>query len=85
MLYCCETCGKKFTTEEQALDCEQAHINRQKKLDELEKQKNEKIKEIQNDYKALNEKYQQYVKDYGEYPRVHNDYTSPLERLFRMF
>lgn len=85
MLYCCETCGKKFTREEDALDCEKTHKEEKARREELTKQKNEKFKELQNDYKTLNEKYLQYIKDYGEYPRIHNGYVNPLERLFEMF
>lgn len=31
MLYCCETCGKKFTTEEEALGCERVHAEEKAK------------------------------------------------------
>ena len=34
MLYCCETCGKKFTTEEEALNCERTHAEEKAKKEE---------------------------------------------------
>ena len=44
MLYCCETCGKKFTTEEQALDCEQIHAEEKAKKEELSKGREDRVK-----------------------------------------
>ena len=44
MLYCCETCGKKFTTEEQALDCERVHAEEKAKREELSKAREDRGK-----------------------------------------
>lgn len=86
MLYCCETCGKKFTTEEDALACEKVHADEKAKREELAKVKEDRAKEIREDYKALNERYNQYFKDYGEYPRIHNgEHFSPFDRFFATF
>lgn len=70
MLYCCEVCGKKFNAEESALGCERVHAEEKAKRDRLVRQKEDRAKEISNDYKALVEKRKQYFKDYGEYPRI---------------
>ena len=87
MLYCCETCGKKFTTEEQALDCERVHAEEKAKREQLSKAKEDRINEIKEDYKALNEKCEQYFKDYGIYPNLSrstniNPFSFLFESLF---
>ena len=35
MLYCCETCGKKYNTEEKALECERVHEEEKARQKEL--------------------------------------------------
>ena len=39
MLYCCETCGKRYSTEEQALECERVHKEEKARQEELAKEK----------------------------------------------
>ena len=78
MLYCCEVCGKKFNTGEQALGCERVHSEERARREKLVKLKDEKTKEILNDYERLVKKYKQYFKDYGEYPIIN---ISSIETL----
>ena len=78
MLYCCETCGKKFTTEEQALDCERVHSEEKAKRDELEKVRKERVDDINEAFKVFEEKYNQYRKDYCSVPVLRTDFFSNL-------
>lgn len=83
MLYCCEECGKKFSTETEALNCEKVHAEEQAKQKELEKIKEDRANEIRDIYKNLNEKYKQYFKDYGVCPDLDRHSTlSPVDRFF---
>lgn len=87
MLYCCETCGKRYSTEEQALDCERVHAEEKAKREELSKAREDRTKEIREDYKALSEKCEQYFKDYGIYPNLSrstniNPFSFLFESLF---
>lgn len=87
MLYCCETCGKRYSTEEEALDCEKVHAEEKAKREQLSKVKEDRINEIKEDYKALNEKCEQYFKDYGIYPNLSrstniNPFSFLFESLF---
>lgn len=83
MLYCCENCGKKYSTEEEAVNCEKAHAQEKAKQEELTKIREDRVKEIRDDYKALNGKYEQYFKDYGIYPNIGRSADfSPFGRCF---
>lgn len=83
MLYCCENCGKKYSTEEEAVNCEKAHAQEKAKQEELTKIREDRAKEIRDDYKALNEKYEQYFKDYGIYPNLGcSEDFNPFEHCF---
>lgn len=83
MLYCCENCGKKYSTEEEAVNCEKAHAKEKAKREELAKTREDRANEIRDDYKALNEKYEQYFKDYGIYPNIGRGADfSPFDRCF---
>ena len=46
MLYCCETCGKRYSTEEQALDCEKVHAEEKAKKEALLKTREDRAKEV---------------------------------------
>ena len=87
MLYCCETCGKRYSTEKEALDCERVHAEEKAKREQLSKAKEDRINEIKEDYKALNDKCEQYFKDYGIYPNLSrstniNPFSFLFESLF---
>jgi len=68
MLYCCEECGKKYTTENEAIKCEKVHAEEKIRKEEFEKTKNESLTVIQSIADSLNEKIKTYYNDYGEYP-----------------
>lgn len=81
MLYCCETCGKKFTTEEQALDCERVHAEEKAKKEELSKAREDRVKEVNSLFKT-------FYNDYGVFPEISGGFNkfSPLEKMiFGMF
>lgn len=81
MLYCCEECGKKYSTEEDAITCEKKHAEEKAKREEVAKERDKRFKEIESDYKTLNDKVLQYHKDYGEYP-----FVKPIDtERFKMF
>ena len=87
MLYCCETCDKRYSTEKEALNCERVHAEEKAKRKQLSKVKEDRINEIKEDYKALNEKCEQYFKDYGIYPNLSrstniNPFSFLFESLF---
>lgn len=87
MLYCCETCGKKYSTEEEALDCERVHAEEKARKEALAKTREDRVNEIREDYKALSEKCEQYFKDYGKYPRLDSStigHLSPIDWIFRL-
>lgn len=85
--YTCEYCGKKFSSEKEALACEAKHIAAEKQQKELEKQKDKRLEEIRNDYKALFEKIQKFNEDYSEPATI--SYTGALDKIldhyFRLF
>ena len=88
MLYCCETCGKKFTTEEQALDCERVHAEEKAKRDELVKARDDREKEVNGYFKEFYGAYKKFYNDYGVFPEINGrfDKFSPLEKMiFGMF
>ena len=83
MLYCCETCGKKFTTEEQALDCERVHAEEKAKREELSKAREDRVKEVDSLFKTFYDAYKSFYNDYGTYPLINGEFSkfSPLERI----
>ena len=83
MLYCCETCGKKFTTEEQALDCEKVHAEEKAKKEELSKVREDRVKEVDSLFKTFYDAYKSFYNDYGVLPEISGrfDKFSPLERI----
>ena len=88
MLYCCETCGKKFTTEEQALDCERVHAEEKAKREELVKAREDRVKEVDSLFKTFYDAYKSFYRDYGTFPDVRYEFnkSSPLEKMiFGMF
>ena len=88
MLYCCETCGKKFTTEEEALNCEKIHAEEKAKREELSKAREDRAKEVDSLFKTFYDAYKSFYNDYGTYPLINGEFSkfSPLERIiFNMF
>lgn len=88
MLYCCETCGKKFTTEEEALNCERFHAKEKAKREELAKQKDERAKQVNSHFKTFYDVYKSFYNDYGVFPEISVGFNkfSPLEKMiFGMF
>ena len=83
MLYCCETCGKKFTTEEQALDCEKLHAEEKAKKEELLKAREDREKEVNSLFKTFYDAYKSFYNDYGTYPLINGEFSkfSPLEKI----
>ena len=84
MLYCCETCGKKFTTEEQALDCERVHAEEKAKKEELSKAREDRAKEVDSLFKTFYDAYKSFYNDYGVFPEISGGFNkfSPLEKMF---
>ena len=88
MLYCCETCGKKFTTEEQALDCEKVHVEEKAKKEKLLKAREDRAKEADSLFKTFYDAYKSFYNDYGVFPEISGGFNkfSPLEKMiFGMF
>lgn len=88
MLYCCETCGKRYSTEEQALGCERVHAEEKAKRDELVKARENRVKEVNNLFKTFYNAYKSFYNDYGTYPVIDSRFNkfSPLEKMiFGMF
>ena len=83
MLYCCETCGKKFTAEEQALHCEKVHAEEKAKREELSKAREDRVKEVDSLFKTFYDAYKSFYNDYGTYPEISGGFNkfSPLERI----
>lgn len=79
MYYGCETCGQRYFTEHDALDCEKRHAEEKAKREEMDKQRNERLKEIESDWNKLVEKVSQYRNDYNAIPQIWNQNMS----LFR--
>ena len=84
MLYCCETCGKRYSTEEEALDCERVHAEEKAKRDELVKAKSDREKEVDGLFKTFYDAYKSFYNDYGTFPEISGGFNkiSPLERIF---
>ena len=70
MLYCCETCGKRYSTEEEALECERVHKEEKARQEELAKEKEIRTNDIQKSIKNLNKDIEKFFDDYGMYPDV---------------
>ena len=88
MLYCCETCGKKYSTEEEALDCERVHAEEKAKREELSKAREDREKEVNGYFKAFYDAYKKFYNDYGVFPEISGGFNkfSPLEKMiFGMF
>ena len=88
MLYCCETCGKRYSTEEQALDCERVHAEEKAKKEELLKAREDREKEVNGYFKAFYDAYKKFYNDYGVFPEISGGFNkfSPLEKMiFGMF
>ena len=83
MLYCCETCGKRYSTEEQALDCERVHAEEKAKKEELVKARENREKEINSLFKTFYDAYKSFYNDYGTYPLINGEFSkfSPLEKI----
>lgn len=84
MLYCCETCGKRYSTEEEALDCEQVHAEEKAKREKLSKAKSDREKEVDGLFKTFYDAYKSFYNDYGTFPEISGGFNkiSPLERIF---
>ena len=88
MLYCCETCGKRYSTEEEALDCERVHAEEKAKKEELLKAREDRVKEVDSLFKAFYDAYKKFYNDYGVFPEISGGFNkfSPLEKMiFGMF
>ena len=88
MLYCCETCGKRYSTEEQALDCEKVHAEEKAKKEELTKARDDRAKEVDSLFKTFYNAYKSFYNDYGVSPEISVGFNkfSPLEKMiFGMF
>ena len=88
MLYCCETCGKRYSTEEEALDCERVHAEEKAKREELSKAREDREKEVNGYFKAFYDAYKKFYNDYGVFPEISGGFNkfSPLEKMiFGMF
>ena len=83
MLYCCETCGKRYSTEEQALNCERVHAEEKAKKEELSKARDDRAKEVDSLFKTFYDAYKSFYNDYGTYPLINGEFSkfSPLERI----
>ena len=83
MLYCCETCGKRYSTEEQALDCERVHAEEKAKREELSRAREDREKEVSSLFKTFYDAYKSFYNDYGTYPLIDGEFSkfSPLERI----
>lgn len=84
MLYCCETCGKRYSTEEEALDCERVHAEEKVKREQLSKAKSDREKEVDGLFKTFYDAYKSFYNDYGTFPEISGGFNkiSPLDRLF---
>ena len=88
MLYCCETCGKRYSTEEQALDCERVHAEEKAKREELSKAREDREKEVNGYFKAFYDAYKKFYNDYGVFSEISGGFNkfSTLEKMiFGMF
>ena len=84
MLYCCETCGKRYNTEELAFGCEQVHAEEKAKREQLSKAKSDREKEVDGLFKTFYDAYKSFYNDYGTFPEISGGFNkiSPLERIF---
>lgn len=84
MLYCCETCGKRYSTEEQALDCERVHAEEKAKREQLSKAKSDREKEVDGLFKTFYDAYKSFYNDYGTFPEISGGFNkiSRFDRLF---
>ena len=88
MLYCCETCGKKYNTEEQALKCERVHEEEKARQEELAKEKETRIEDIKEEIKILESKIEKFHKDYFEHSKIQlkdNPLPSLIDNLWWAF
>ena len=88
MLYCCETCGKRYSTEEEALNCEKVHAEERAKREQLSKVKSDREKEVDGLFKTFYDAYKSFYNDYGTFPEISGGFNkiSPLEKMiFGMF
>ena len=88
MLYCCETCGKRYSTEKEALDCERVHSEEKAKREKLLKAREDRVKEVNSLFKTFYDAYKSFYKDYGVFPEINGGFNkfSPLEKMiFGMF
>ena len=88
MLYCCETCGKRYSTEEEALDCERVHAEEKAKREELVRARDDRAKEVDSLFKTFYDAYKSFYNDYGVLPEISGGFNkfSPLEKMiFGMF
>ena len=88
MLYCCDTCGKKYSTEEEALDCERVHVEEKAKREELSKAREDRVEEVNSRFKTFYDAYKSCYNDYGVFPEISGGFNkfSPLEKMiFGMF
>ena len=83
MLYCCETCGKRYSTEEQALNCEKVHAEEKAKKEELSKAREDRVKEVDRLFKTFYNAYKSFYNDYGVFPEISGRFNkfSPLEKI----
>lgn len=84
MLYCCETCGKRYSTEEEALDCERVHAEEKAKREQLSKAKSDREKEVDGLFKTFYDAYKSFYNDYGVFPEISGGFNkiNPFDRLF---
>ena len=83
MLYCCGNCGKIYSTEEQALDCEKVHAEEKAKKEELLKAREDRENEVNSLFKTFYDAYKLFYRDYGTYPEISGGFNrfSPLEKI----
>lgn len=61
--YVCETCGKTYRSEEDAKNCEQKHV-------EYEKRRQMEITQERDLFNAINSATNLYVQRYGKLPNI---------------
>ena len=83
MLYCCETCSKRYSTEEEALDCERVHAEEKAKREEIVKAREGRVKEVDSLFKTFYAAYKSFYNDYGVFPEISVGFNkfSPLEKM----
>ena len=62
--YVCEKCGKRYLTEEEALQCEVKHAEKEQRERELAETKEARRKEVEEKINEANECVAKYLKDY---------------------